>query len=196
MERKDFEGRKTWSNYYWFYYKWHIVAIIFFMITIIICTTQCSSKVETDYYVLFYSDKYYMDEYLGDICDGINEYGEDLTGDGEVRVTAVNCTYNISDTNSYNVTHQKALTQMQPDTANIWVLNEVGAKLYYADEKIDLFAKDERLDLYDNHAINAKQLKGISKISNNDEDFYVFFKKDKNGKINSDTDKLLKKLIK
>ena len=197
MEKQDFEGKKTWSNYYWFYYKWHIIAAIFFLTTIIVCTAQCSAKVETDYYVLFYSDNYFMDEYLDDICDKMQEYGEDLSGDGEVRVTAVNCTYNKSDTNLYNAAHQKAVMQMQPGNATIWVLDQAGVNLYNNDKKLDLFAKDERLDEYDNKGINADKLKCISDINQNNinKEFYVFIRKDANGKIDKDTSELLNKIL-
>lgn len=198
MGKQDFEGKKTWSNYYWFYYKWHIIAFVFFLTTIIICTAQCSAKVETDYYVLFYSDNYYMDEYLDGICDKLEEHGEDLSGDGEVRVTAVNCTYNMNDTNTYNAAHQKAVMQMQPGNATIWVLDTAGVSLYYKDDNnIDIFASDKRLDLYENHGISANKLKCISEINDNNinKEFQVFFRKDSSGKIDKNTSELLNKIL-
>ena len=70
--------------------------------------------------------------------------------------------------------------------------------MYYKDNTLNLFAQDERLDALDNYAIDAKKLKCISKIypENISKEFFVFFRKDENGKIDKNTSELLDKLIK
>ncbi len=102
-------GKKTWKNYYWFYYKWHMLAALVLALTIVICTAQCVMKVDPDYYVLFYARNYYTDEALQEVTDELQKYSEDLNGDGKVKVMAVNCTFSDNDTQRINTVRQQAL---------------------------------------------------------------------------------------
>ncbi len=185
VDREHYDGTKDWKNYYWFYYKWHILGAILLVATIVICTAQCATKVNPDYYILFYSDTYITDQFLDTVTDEIAEFSDDLNGDGEVKVQAVNCSYSPSDMNLRSVALQKAILQMQNTDSCIWVLDDKGVDAYYESEEIDLFAEHECLNEFENHAINAKELKGFSTLSKNagDMDFYVFCRKDAQGKI-------------
>lgn len=176
-------GKKTWKNYYWFYYKWHMLAALVLALTIVICTAQCVMKVDPDYYVLFYARNYYTDEALQEVTDELQKYSEDLNGDGKVKVMAVNCTFSNNDTQRINTVRQQALLQMTTDNTCFWVMDISGVELYYNNDDIDIFAKPTGFSQYDSHAENAECLKGfdIMKKLNDDSEFYVFCRKSKTG---------------
>lgn len=176
-------GKKTWKNYYWFYYKWHMLAALVLALTIVICTAQCVMKVDPDYYVLFYAQNYYTDEALQEVTDELQKYSEDLNGDGKVKVMAVNCTFSNNDTQRINTVRQQALLQMTTDNTCFWVMDKSGVELYYNNDDIDIFAKPTGFSQYDSHAENAECLKGfdIMKKLNDDSEFYVFCRKTKTG---------------
>ena len=176
-------GKKTWKNYYWFYYKWHMLAALVLALTIVICTAQCVMKVDPDYYVLFYAQNYYTDEALQEVTDELQKYSEDLNGDGKVKVMAVNCTFSDNDTQRINTVRQQALLQMTTDNTCFWVMDKSGVELYYNNDDIDIFAKPTGFSQYDSHAENAECLKGfdIMKKLNDDSEFYVFCRKSKTG---------------
>lgn len=176
-------GKKTWKNYYWFYYKWHMLAALVLALTIVICTAQCVMKVDPDYYVLFYAQNYYTDEALQEVTDELQKYSEDLNGDGKVKVMAVNCTFSNNDTQRINTVRQQALLQMTTDNTCFWVMDISGVELYYNNDDIDIFAKPTGFSQYDSHAENAECLKGfdIMKKLNDDSEFYVFCRKSKTG---------------
>ena len=176
-------GKKTWKNYYWFYYKWHMLAALVLALTIVICTAQCVMKVDPDYYVLFYARNYYTDEALQEVTDELQKYSEDLNGDGKVKVMAVNCTFSNNDTQRINTVRQQALLQMTTDNTCFWVMDKSGVELYYNNDDIDIFAKPTGFSQYDSHAENAECLKGfdIMKKLNDDSEFYVFCRKSKTG---------------
>lgn len=176
-------GKKTWKNYYWFYYKWHMLAALVLVLTIVICTAQCVMKVDPDYYVLFYAQNYYTDEALQEVTDELQKYSEDLNGDGNVKVMAVNCTFSNNDTQRINTVRQQALLQMTTDNTCFWVMDKSGVELYYNNDDIDIFAKPTGFSQYDSHAENAECLKGfdIMKKLNDDSEFYVFCRKSKTG---------------
>ncbi len=176
-------GKKTWKNYYWFYYKWHMLAALVLVLTIVICTAQCVMKVDPDYYVLFYARNYYTDEALQEVTDELQKYSEDLNGDGKVKVMAVNCTFSDNDTQRINTVRQQALLQMTTDNTCFWVMDKSGVELYYNNDDIDIFAKPTGFSQYDSHAENADRFKGfdIMKKLNGDSEFYVFCRKSKTG---------------
>ncbi len=199
VDREHYDGTKDWKNYYWFYYKWHMLGALFLAVTIIICTAQCASRVNPDYYVLFYSDHYIMEQVLDEVTSELTQFSEDTNGDGKVKVQAVNCSYSSKDAMSKTSAHQKAVLQMQETDACIWVLDDSGVETYYSAENIDLFAQLDLFNEHDKHAINAKALKGfdiLSDAAGEDLNFYVFCRKDRDGKTVEIGEKVIAKTIK
>ncbi len=173
-------GKKTWKNYYWYYYKWHIFIALALVVTIVICTAQCMAKVDPDCYVLFYADKYYADEILTEVTDEIAKYATDVNGDGKISIMPVNCTFAERNTERRNLARQQAILQMTTDNTSFWVLDASGVSLYYENEGIDIFAVDDSFNCYDNHAVRAKNLEGFKKIESYEgREFYVFARKGK-----------------
>ena len=198
-DREHYDGTKDWKNYYWFYYKWHMLAALFLAVTIFICTAQCAMRVEPDYYVLFYSDGYIMDTILDEITTELCEFSEDTNGDGKVKVQAINCSYSSKDSMSKTTAHQKAVLQMQETGACIWVLDDSGVETYHSAENVNLFAKLRVFNQLDNHAIKVNELKCfdiLGEAAGKDHDYYVFCRKDKDGKTAEIGEKVINKILK
>lgn len=182
-DREHYDGTKDWKNYYWYYYKWHILGILALIIVIVTCTVQCASRVKPDYYVLFFSDTYITDQALEEVTDSLEKSSKDLNGDGKIKVQAVNCSYTEGDNITVrDAAYNQATLQMQSTDACIWVLDKKGVELYYQSDEIDLFTTHSAFDEYDNHSVNAKKLKSFKILyeaaqASGGKDFYVFLRK-------------------
>lgn len=195
-DREHYEGKKTWKNYYWFYYKWHMLGALFLIIAIVICTAQCVSRITPDYYVMYYSNVYISDDCLQKISNELEKVSPDFNGDGKVHVQAINCTYPGEDSGIRQSARQQAMLQMQNNDACIWVLDNAGIELYADSDEVDLFAKDKRFSEHGGRAVNTKQISAFKAIDD-EHDFYVFCRKDtKSGEIFSSADKVISALLK
>lgn len=202
-DREKYDGgTKNWVNYYWFYYKWHIIIIGMLISAITICTIQCASRVQPDYYVVFYSDSYVLDEGLDIMASEIGKSYDDRNEDDKLKIQAVNCTFSDdAGTQMRANANQKAVLQVQSSEACIWVLDEEGAKIYYESGDLDIFAKDERLPDYNNFAINIKDTTiydNVKEIIPEGEEYFIFFRRTANDDYRcvENTRKVLDSLIK
>ena len=189
MDREHYDGgTRNWANYYWFYYKWHIIIGLVMIIGIVICTVQCANKVDPDYYMVLFSDTFVSDEDLGGVTDKFAEFAIDKNEDGEIRIQGINCTYPKSDTSGLKSTaNQKGVLQVANDDTPLWLLDEKGIMIYYSSQEIDIFAKWEKFDEYDSHAINIKNTtiyKDIKEFLPENEEYYLFCKKTANDNPN------------
>ena len=140
-DREHYDGTKDWKNYYWFYYKWHILGGLFLAVVIAICTAQCATKANPDTYVIFYSDIYVMDQALEEITDELSQYGKDTNGDEKVEIQAINCTYSLAQPETKGPANQRAIMQMHSTDAPIWIMDEAGVKTFVEESDMDLFVK-------------------------------------------------------
>ncbi len=198
-EKNVQEGKKTWSNYYWYYYKWHMAFIIMIIIAIVICTVQCANKKEPDYYIVFYSDSYADSELLDKLANKAEKFATDRNEDGEVYIQALNCSFYPSDPNLRLTANQQANAQIQNKEAVIWILDDAGIEQFYSEHNLDIFGTSDSLPDYDSHALYAKdsKLSGIIEKVGNDEEYYIFFRY-RNGadEYNEMGEKIITSLIK
>ena len=179
-DREHYDGTKDWKNYYWFYYKWHILGGLFLALVITICTAQCAMKVDPDSYMVFYSDIYIMDQALDEITDELGLYGEDINDDGKVHIQAINCTYSLSQPETKGHSNQKAMMQMHSTDAPIWIMDEAGVKTFVEDSEMDLFLKEGdkpyRLKASDITASETFQ----HLVKDSGREYYIYFRKGEN----------------
>jgi len=78
----------SWLENFWYHYKWQTIFGAFFLIVILVCTVQCTSKESTDMNVSFCANAALSDaemeavsKILGDVCP------EDFDGDGRKAVS-------------------------------------------------------------------------------------------------------------
>lgn len=197
----EFKGKKTWENYYWYYYKWHYLIIGMIVIAIIICTAQCVSKDNPDYYVLFSADRYITDTALTEVTTEMEKHSEDLNGDGKVTVQAINCTYAANGENPAlkNSARQQAMLQLQSKETVIWILDDEAAELYYGSDNIDIFGKSDVFSGNDNHSvpISSTCLYEIFKENGMEEELQIFCRKGQDsGSPLKETESVVSKMIK
>lgn len=133
---------KSWFENFWYYYKWHFIAIVLAAVILTVTTAQCISSEKYDYkIVVALEDCVLSEKQIKIIEKGIAEYGKDLNGDGKVTVSAMNCTYNKSDNTNYNYTismQQKLqINAMGNEEALLYITNTETFKY------IDEIKKDE-----------------------------------------------------
>lgn len=87
------EKVKKYLENFWYYNKWKVVAGIIIVISVALCISQCASRENGDYTFVLFTYNEFADEQLKDMADYLEQYGEDLNGDGEVKVTFNNCSY-------------------------------------------------------------------------------------------------------
>jgi len=176
-DREHYDGTKDWKNYYWYYYKWHILGGLFLALVIIICTAQCAMKVDPDSYIVFYSDVYVMDQVLDEITDELGLYGEDINGDGKVHIQPINCTYSPTQPQTQGASNQRAMMQLHSTDAPIWIMDEAGIETFVNDPEMDLFLKEDG-NLVEIKASSLKASKTLSYlVEDSGKEYYVFVRK-------------------
>ncbi len=193
------EGKKTWSNYYWFYYKWHMAFVLMLIIAIVICSVQCAAKKDPDYYLVFYSDSYTDSQLLEKAANATEKYADDRNEDGEVYIQAINCSYNPNDPSLRLTANQQANAQIQSERAVIWVLDDVGVGQYYEEHGLDIFGKSEALSSHDSHSllIDDSELSELFNKAGYEEDYYIFYRlRDGADEYNKVGKKIIEALIK
>lgn len=196
MKDKETYGiKKTWLNYYWYYYKWHIFFILFFGIGIVLCAVQCATKINPDSYVLFYSNSFSSDQQLNEIAEKMEQYIVDINDDGETLITAINCTYPQGNSTRKSRVSQQALLQIQNADTHIWVLDENGIETYLLNDNIDIFGTHPSFDGYNKMAISADKIPALKDLTNSGKKYYLLCRKNENGKLTEQAEKILENLI-
>lgn len=86
-------AQSRWENF-WYHHKLKFWLILFLAVVLVIAIVQLVTRNEPDYYVLFISEKAYTDKDLKELAAYLEQYGEDLDGDGKVEVQIENCCFN------------------------------------------------------------------------------------------------------
>lgn len=116
------------SNF-WFHYKVHTLLVLFFAVIIAVCTHQCATRIEYDAKIILHTNKYYTSEEIGVLEEFFKPYFTDITGNGEVEVGIIDCSFNTEGT--FDSSYVASLsTKLQASIAN--------------DETVQLFIVDEK----------------------------------------------------
>ncbi|MDD6283801.1 MAG: hypothetical protein PUB05_00325 [Firmicutes bacterium] len=73
----------------WYYYKLHIFIGSIIALALIIGCTQCAMRVEPDYKIVLSLSKQAPDTVIDAMSDYFEQFGEDINGDGQVKVDIV-----------------------------------------------------------------------------------------------------------
>lgn len=195
VDREHYDGTKDWKNYYWYYYKAHILAVIGLILTITICVSQCVSKVEPDYYVLFYSDMYIIDQALDDITNDFESVSEDVNGDGEVHVQAINCSYSKHDSMAASKANQMAVMQIQSSDACLWILDDAGVEQFSKKSDLDLFTEVDSDDYFVDASLLEKSNSFNNLLKQSEKDFYIYVRKSSDNKSVGFSNNILTKFL-
>lgn len=80
----------------WFHDKWYILGTMALVAIIAILITQCVNKTDYDLEVVLFTHTAIIDQSNDDIADYLEQFCEDINGDGEVNIIIINCSYNSS----------------------------------------------------------------------------------------------------
>lgn len=85
------ETRKKIDNF-WYYYKIHVLVVVFILFVASAFIKDIVTKVDYDYSVAFVTEKMMTDEEISSIQSVLEKEAEDLNGDGEIHVEVQNYT--------------------------------------------------------------------------------------------------------
>ena len=113
---------------FWFQYKWHTIGIIASVIVLAVLVAQCMSVPKYDFSVVYFTHSPVIDIQTDAIAAYFENMGEDINGDGEVKVQILNCSYaNESGEVQYRNTQLQKL--------QAFMAGEHKAMLYITDEE-------------------------------------------------------------
>ena len=85
------ETRKKIDNF-WYYYKIHVLVVVFILFVAGVFIKDIVTKVDYDYSVAFVTEEMMTDEEISSIQSVLEKEAEDLNGDGEIHVEVQNYT--------------------------------------------------------------------------------------------------------
>lgn len=85
------ETRKKIDNF-WYYYKIHVLVVVFILFVASVFIKDIVTKVDYDYSVAFVTEKMMTNEEISSIQSVFEGEAEDLNGDGEIHVEVQNYT--------------------------------------------------------------------------------------------------------
>lgn len=98
---------------FWFHYKWYVVAIVATVAVLAVLIAQCTTKIEYDLQVVYFTHTTALDAQTEEIADYLKKYSEDTNGDGEINVQVVNVSFsNTTGDSQYKYTMLSKLQAM------------------------------------------------------------------------------------
>lgn len=113
---------------FWFYNKFFVIFGTMLAIVLAIVISQCATREKYDAQVLLFAYNAFTDEQISTLEYQLEQYYEDLDGNGETNIQIIDCSYAKSD--QYNPYQSTVSTKL---TANIASNSE--AMLYIVDEE-------------------------------------------------------------
>lgn len=90
------ETRKKIDNF-WYYYKIHVLVVVFILFVASVFIKDIVTKVDYDYSVAFVTEEMMTNEEISSIQSVFEREAEDLNGDGEIHVEVQNYTISQGD---------------------------------------------------------------------------------------------------
>ena len=136
------ETRKKIDNF-WYYYKIHVLVVVFILFVAGVFIKDIVTKVDYDYSVAFVTEEMMTDEEISSIQSVLEKEAEDLNGDGEIHVEVQNYTIPQGDSADPQLVaagQTKLTVDIQDGTSMIFFLSP-GCYESYKDS--DVFPADE-----------------------------------------------------
>jgi len=119
--------KEKWQNY-WYHFKWHTIGGIALIAVLAVMIVQCASRESYDLITILYTRSPIESGRMEKIEEYIEQYAEDIDGDGKVSVEVVDCSF--IETNGNLQTTQAAMAKVQA-----MIAAEPKAVLYICDDK-------------------------------------------------------------
>ena len=149
---------------YWYYYKVHTLIGLAVFASLFYLLVFGTVPVNYDYQIILFMKDNAPAEYRNALIDTLTEYGEDINGDGEIKIGIINISYNESTQSIEHVRSQLELQKIMLANREYFIIitDEVG---YERLDSRGVFKKDELFDSNENRAVEIKNLKFHEKFS-------------------------------
>lgn len=91
----EIKPKTFWEKvkHFWYYYKKAVVAIALAVAVLTWMTVSCINKKDPDLKIVIYDNRIVADMYIPYIEEYFEKHCPDYNGDGEVKVSVINCTF-------------------------------------------------------------------------------------------------------
>lgn len=113
---------------YWYHFKWHTIGALMLIAVLSVLIVQCASRQNYDFITVVYTHTPIESGRMEKIEEYLEQFSEDIDGDGKVSIEVVNCSF--ADTQSNSTTNQAAVAKVQS-----MIAAEPKAVLYIVDKK-------------------------------------------------------------
>lgn len=144
---------KTKLENFWFYHKWHVLAVILILCITFISVKSCVNKKSYDMYVLYMVGGGYSLEANENLSEKFENYVDDVDGDGEKRVQII--TINFAD-----VSGQGTLAQETAFTKMISQVSSGSALFYVFDDTAYQALKNAQVKILDDINTDSPYVEG------------------------------------
>ena len=141
--------RSRWENF-WYHHKLKFWLITFVVVVLTIAVVQLINKDDPDYRVLLMTKELYTEADLAAMETLLEQYGEDLDGDGKVEIRIENCQYGshveqrknsgIQIVQAHLMAADRMFFMMEPSAYEYFMRSLKGS---YEDGVVDFFAPIE-----------------------------------------------------
>lgn len=112
---------------YWYHFKIQIILLIFLIIALAICVTQCATRDNYDAEIILYTKNSYSAQQVERLTEYLTQFFTDTNGDGKVLIQISDCSYSTEGTYDSNYTNMLA-TKL-----NATIASGVETQLYILD---------------------------------------------------------------
>lgn len=137
---------------FWYYYKWHTIIGLFIAFVLIFGVAQCTTKEEPDYTVMTVFDKYVPSEVTGKIEDYLEQFGEDINGDGKVVVHIYDASAS-DDRDIQNANSTRLMAELQRGEVMLFIVDEDNFSRL---DNLNVFEKYPDFKDKDGYALNLR----------------------------------------
>lgn len=154
-------------RHFWEYSKWYVLSGIALTVLIAVLVVQCASKPVYDLKLVYFTYDAVLDEQTAPIAKYLEQYCDDINGDGETNIQVINCS--LSNKNTAVTIRQTTLQKLQSI-----IVAEESALLYITDK--------ESIKYFDNLTGGAESMFDENSIELG-EDFYTATKNETFGSL-------------
>ncbi len=206
---------KQWWEYFWEYYKWHVIITAAAVIIAVVTIVQCATRETYDMTVVYAGHMNYSEGETERLQSLMEECISDIDGDGEQSVDFQRLVFSDgSGSEEYDYAMQTKLDMtFTEDFTYVYLMDEVEAKLYIQRKSVsesfeptDVFAGDTDAEILraEDGTGYAVSLRNSSVLRENNiyrDDLYLFIRvnsqnDEKSAQSYNDALNIAKKLIK
>ncbi len=153
---------------FWFYYKWHTVIGLFLAVMLAFGLAQCCTKEQPDYTVMTVFDKYMPTDITLELEEYLEQFGEDVNGDGEVIVHIYDASAS-TDQDIQNANSTRLMAELQRGEIMLFIVDDT----YFSRlDNLDVFEKQDCFEDKDGYALNLRY-SNVTNIINEVKDGYI-----------------------